>query len=239
MLLWRAGKVRAVGQMETDRGQRLARVLVVDDDRPMRWFCAEALRRAGYAVDVALNGSDALGMLRQRSYDLVLSDVEMPELGGIELYNELERLNSPMKDRFLLMSGKAISKEEFQNRRVNCIMKPFAAADLVRSVGSMVFGVERRDAERRCEPRYKLVEECSMSGHASGARREACTVDVSRNGMRVLYGGEPIEAGARVTVAVGPMGLDSTATVVWSSPARRGEYVSGLRLSGVNRGMCG
>ncbi len=64
--------------------QKLQRVLVVEDDRVNRMTVSRMLERQGIAVDEALNGQEALERLREKAYDLVLMDVQMPVMDGLE-----------------------------------------------------------------------------------------------------------------------------------------------------------
>ena len=61
------------------------RILVVDDDEKVTRLLHANLTQAGYAVQTALNGAEAMRLLMQASFDLVVSDVEMPELDGLAL----------------------------------------------------------------------------------------------------------------------------------------------------------
>jgi len=66
-----------------------ARVLVVDDDAAMGDMLREALEDAGYDVDVAGGGRSAVARVRQGGIDLVVSDVKMPDLDGLDLLREV------------------------------------------------------------------------------------------------------------------------------------------------------
>ena len=67
------------------------RALVVDDSRAIREAMTSMLGREGWIVDVAEDGARALQMTRQLRYDLVVTDLEMPELGGFELIARLRK----------------------------------------------------------------------------------------------------------------------------------------------------
>lgn len=67
-----------------------ARILVVDDEPTILSLVRRVLVRAGYHVDTAVDGHQALELLRQHRYDLLLSDVYMPGLSGMELLARLE-----------------------------------------------------------------------------------------------------------------------------------------------------
>ena len=80
-------------------------ILVVDDEPAVASLLAEALSRDGYKVDMAANGAVALRMLGARDYDLIISDSGMPELGGRELYREIERRDPRLTRRFVFVTG--------------------------------------------------------------------------------------------------------------------------------------
>jgi CheY-like chemotaxis protein len=67
------------------------RALVVDDSRAIREAMTSMLGREGWIVDVAEDGARALQMTRQLRYDLIVTDLEMPELGGFELIQRLRK----------------------------------------------------------------------------------------------------------------------------------------------------
>ena len=68
-----------------------SRLLVVEDDTNVRDFCVRLLRMNGYQVAAAENGRVALTRLREAQYDLIFTDLQMPEMGGIELLHELRQ----------------------------------------------------------------------------------------------------------------------------------------------------
>ena len=61
------------------------RILVIDDETLMREYVEEALVRAGYEVDTAGNGPDGLEALRQASYDVLVTDLKMAPMDGLEV----------------------------------------------------------------------------------------------------------------------------------------------------------
>ncbi len=70
--------------------QKAVNVLVVDDDQSVRSMLSFVLGKDGYQVEEAHSGSDALRKLKGRSYDLVISDIRMPDLNGIELLKKIK-----------------------------------------------------------------------------------------------------------------------------------------------------
>jgi two-component system NtrC family sensor kinase len=90
---------------------RGGKILVVDDEAHVASVLAEMLAVDGHLIDVAQNGALALDRLRQSSYDLVLSDIRMPELDGLGLYQEVRRLHPEMAGRFVFLTGDRLSSE--------------------------------------------------------------------------------------------------------------------------------
>ena len=69
----------------------IKRVLVVDDSLTVREVERKLLESRGYSVDVAVDGMDGWNTLREGSYDLVISDVDMPRMNGIEFVTMIKR----------------------------------------------------------------------------------------------------------------------------------------------------
>ena len=82
-----------------------ARILVVDDEPAIAMLLADVLAADGHEVDVAPDGAVALERLRATAYDLVLSDIEMPRLDGIALYDELALVAPWLRQRILFVTG--------------------------------------------------------------------------------------------------------------------------------------
>ncbi|HEY7435668.1 MAG TPA: response regulator [Methylomirabilota bacterium] len=109
------------------------RILVVDDDAEIRELLTTALVDDGHTVDEACDGSEALVLLEQRTYDLVLSDLHMPRVDGASLYETLRtRHHFPVRfatklPRVIFMTGNAAEHAEFLRGTTDPILeKPFA-----------------------------------------------------------------------------------------------------------------
>jgi PAS domain S-box-containing protein len=94
---------------QADPGDKRASVLIVDDDRGV----AEALARVlaeRHRVTVCTRGAQALERLRTESFDLILCDVMMPEMTGMQLYEELHRRHPELLPRVVFMTGGAFTQ---------------------------------------------------------------------------------------------------------------------------------
>lgn len=115
------------------------RVLVVDDHRQARESMAEILRQAGYAVDCVSSGIEALASLAQASYDVIVTDLQMPGMSGLDLLAHLER--QPHGSQVVVVTAYATvptAVEAMRRGAFDYIEKPFAAAQLEELVGRAV-----------------------------------------------------------------------------------------------------
>jgi CheY-like chemotaxis protein len=84
---------------------RTLRVLVADDQEHMRELMVEALSADGHTVDPAEDGVAALKLLEAQSYDLVVSDLQMPQVDGPKLYEEIRKRKPGAAPHFIFITG--------------------------------------------------------------------------------------------------------------------------------------
>jgi CheY-like chemotaxis protein len=119
------------------RATHRALVLVVDDQPFVAGIIADALAVEGYGVDTAKDGREALEKIAACSYDVILSDLRMPELDGVGLYRELHRQYPSLLRRLAIVSGTTEPAEYatfLETTGVPILSKPFVLADLYRIV---------------------------------------------------------------------------------------------------------
>jgi CheY-like chemotaxis protein len=119
--------------MPGSEAQSGKRILVVDDEAPLASLIAEILSSDGHQVDTAVNGLAALAHIERNDYDLILSDLRMPELDGPGLYRELARRRPELISRIAFVTGSAQSAgmEQFLEKTGAPILyKPFRVEDL-------------------------------------------------------------------------------------------------------------
>src|SRR5262249_40129361 len=85
------------------------RILVVEDEPTVARFIADVLEDDGFAVQVLLDGREALERASQESFDLVICDMKMPGLDGQHFYKSLKRLGDSFVNNFLFVTGDTIS----------------------------------------------------------------------------------------------------------------------------------
>ena len=134
---------RADGTPGGGRGASLAgvHVLIIEDEEGVRRPMARFLARRGAEVEEATDGVDGLRRLRVRAPDVILVDLRMPRMGGIELYAELEQQRPELAARVLFLSGDVSQLAEPGNTpvpRERVLVKPVELAELERRVAAFV-----------------------------------------------------------------------------------------------------
>jgi len=120
--------------MEEAKGRR---VLVVEDEGALAEAMGEALTHAGFTVDVAGDGEDALARVRQGHYDVVICDLKMPRVDGRMLYRAIAAAAPTLARRVIFVTGDvtATDTERFlAESGCTWLVKPVRMADLVRAV---------------------------------------------------------------------------------------------------------
>ena len=125
-------------------GESTKRVLIVDDEEPIRRFAARVLGRAGYETDVAADGAEALGMMEERGpFDLVIADFVMPGMWGDELARRLRNKEPNLKVLYVTAYGDRLCQEVvkgalWQNEAY--LDKPVTIDGLLQAVSQILFG---------------------------------------------------------------------------------------------------
>jgi DNA-binding NtrC family response regulator len=107
------------------------RILIVDDDHAMRLALAESLESCGYDISAAENGSEALNLFGKRKFDLVVTDMKMPEMSGIEVLQGVKKLSPDVPVILITAYGTVnTAVEAMKEGAAEFIMKPFSLDDL-------------------------------------------------------------------------------------------------------------
>ncbi len=111
-----------------------ARILLAEDDGAMRIYLERALHNAGFAVDSVDRGTAALPLLEDNHYDLLLSDIVMPEMDGIELAQRCNEISPETKVMFITGFAAVTLKASREQPQAKVLSKPFHLKDLVLEV---------------------------------------------------------------------------------------------------------
>lgn len=119
----------------------MAKILAVDDSRTMREMVNAILTHMGHEVLLASDGTEALAMARDTPVDLVLTDINMPNMNGISLVSKLRRLESYQDIPILMLTTESADYKKTKSKNMGAngwIQKPFDPASLEKAVKTML-----------------------------------------------------------------------------------------------------
>ena len=116
-----------------------ARILVVDDSKDIAGMLSHLLTAAGYQTAAATNGRSALDLIAVRDFDVIVSDVMMPELDGVGLYRQLAAHHPQYLGRVIFMTaGYDPIADGLLDDPVPVVQKPFSFGDLSREIRAVL-----------------------------------------------------------------------------------------------------
>ncbi len=116
-----------------------AKILLAEDDNDMRRFLVKALQQAGFSVTSFDNGLSAYDQLRVEPFELLLTDIVMPEMDGIELARRATELDPDLKVMFITgFAAVALNPDSNAPKDAKVLSKPFHLKDLVNEVEKLL-----------------------------------------------------------------------------------------------------
>jgi two-component system, cell cycle response regulator CpdR len=123
------------GAGESRGSSTMSKILLAEDDVDMRRFLVKALQNAGFDVISYDNGLSAYQRLREEPFELLLTDIVMPEMDGIELARRATELDPEIKVMFITgFAAVALNPDNAAPRDARILSKPFHLRDLVNEV---------------------------------------------------------------------------------------------------------
>jgi CheY-like chemotaxis protein len=216
-------------------------ILVVEDDDAVSRLLTLALRGFGYSVHLASSGMQAVGIFRREAIDIVLMDVQMPDMDGPETLTALRTIDPSVVCCFMTgHPGDYTTEELLRLGSAGVLEKPFGLEDLrqflLRSVQN-----EKSDRaparDRRAFPRlpantdFKVA--CFLGCLDYGQNLAMGLLDFSESGLRVALK-RPLDIGEEVFLSLdGPClsrPMICGGTVVWIDKEREEDYAAGVSL---------
>ncbi|HVQ09479.1 MAG TPA: response regulator [Allosphingosinicella sp.] len=115
----------------------MLRILLAEDDESMRHYLGRALERSGYRVVAVDNGLAALPLLESEPFDLLLTDIVMPEMDGIELAQKAAEIAPDIRVMFITGFAAVALKAGRKTPDAKVLSKPFHLRDLIAEVERM------------------------------------------------------------------------------------------------------
>ncbi|WP_437989536.1 response regulator [Sorangium sp. So ce145] len=218
-----------------EAAQRGKRVLVIDDEEGMRVTLAASLELEGYEVVEARDGIHALELVRQQAFTLVISDIRMPGLNGVETFRELRRIQPELT--VVLMTAFALERlieEAIAEGVYTVIHKPFSMDHLARIVARAVDSpavLVVDDIPKVADSIVAVLRDAGLSAHAVHDGRAAVQYVIERGiDVCVLDLVMPDQDG--VTTCAQMRGLKKRVTVIAMTGHAVPEMVSAIMSKG-------
>ena len=126
-------------KIPTESKVLLGKILLAEDDNDMRRFLGKALQNAGFNVASFDNGLAAYQRLREEPFELLLTDIVMPEMDGIELARRATELDPDIKVMFITgFAAVALNPDNNAPPQAKILSKPFHLKDLVNEVNRLL-----------------------------------------------------------------------------------------------------
>ena len=117
----------------------MAKIILAEDDDDMRRFLVKALEKAGHQVQSFGEGASAFEEIKQTTFDLLLTDIVMPEMDGIELARRASELDPSLKIMFITgFAAVALHPDSKAPKDAKVLSNPFHLRDLVAVVERMM-----------------------------------------------------------------------------------------------------
>ena len=117
----------------------MARILLAEDDTSMREYLQRALQRVGYEVSAVGCGTEAMPLLESEHFDLLLTDIVMPGMDGIELAKRAADMDGALKIMFITgFAAVALHPSSQAPKQAKVLSKPFHLREIVQEVDRMI-----------------------------------------------------------------------------------------------------
>ena len=156
-------------------------ILVVEDEKKVASFIKKGLEEEGYAVDVAVDGDEGLGMALERVHDLLILDIRLPKMDGLQVLQALRRDN--LTTPVLLLTVRATIEDKVLGLDAGAddyLTKPFAFQELVARVRALL----RRRAE--AEPTVLRVGDLVLDPARRTVTRGGVKIDLTPREFMLL-----------------------------------------------------
>ena len=138
----------------------MSRILIVDDEEGIRWALMNSLRHEGYEVREAADAAAALERLNETEFDVVLTDISMPNVTGVELLRRI-RTAAPLV-QVVMMTGQPTiesASESLRTGALDYLLKPVTLQDLLRVVANAVKVKTLHTGKRQLEAANRTYQE--------------------------------------------------------------------------------
>ena len=142
-------------------------LLIVDDNELNRDMLARRLERKGYEVELAASAQELMKRIKEEKFDLVLLDIEMPEVSGLEALQEIRRLYSPIELPVIMVTARSQSEDVVTALSMGAndyLTKPVDFAVALARIGTQLSHKRAQEGLKESEERYALAARGANDG---------------------------------------------------------------------------
>lgn len=168
-------------------------ILLIDDDKNLNKVIQYQLQQQGYNVDTAVNGTDGLRLFRRNTYDIIICDIQMPDISGIEVLQEVRKQNNQVI--FLIITAYGSVENAVEACRLGAddyLTKPFGKEQLLFTLEKALrfrdLQQENVDLRSQLNSKFKISNMVAKSGKMKHVLR--LTQKVAQSNVTVLILGE-------------------------------------------------
>lgn len=211
------------------------KILVIDDDLLVVKSIERYLRSRGYTIETAQSGKEALGRIEKLNFDLIISDIRMPEMDGIETLKRIResglRYNKESTPAIIITGyagGDEVYRKAGELGIVECIYKPFELEEFIDVIRKTL---ELPPRYKRTQPRIEVAFPVDVRARDSQSNNitklSGKTVDLSENGIGLILDSLlPTFSEVDISINISPryMPFQIEALIVWSKPVFKDGY---------------
>lgn len=195
-----------------DKGDTAPRILIVEDEKVTRNALHQFLESEGHTVDCAQTGTEALKLLEKGKYNLVITDLHMPGMSGLELVKTTRSIDQ--NTRFIIITGSLDARHSIQALRMGVhdyILKPFDFGEISRSVSRALI-VDRR---KKLRQEYHNVLERKIFN--LNERFRLLFFDAVQSLVNAIEAKDPYSSGHSIRVTIFSMDIASRAGLAYET----------------------
>jgi len=148
-----------------------SRLLIVDDNEMNRDMLARRLTRNGYLIDIAENAKELMSHIKRNRVDLVLLDIEMPDVSGLDALKTLRETFTPVQLPIIMVTAKTQSEDIVKALNLGAndyLTKPVDLPVALARIGTQLSHKKAQEALRESEERYALAARGPMMDFGIG-----------------------------------------------------------------------
>jgi two-component system, NtrC family, response regulator PilR len=141
-----------------------SKIMVVDDEPGIRELLFEALSEKGFDVTSAKDGRESLRFLKKNKFDLLITDINMPHLNGIELLKKMK--TAGRKEKIVIMTGSALDETAVSKDIPHIyfqLRKPFKMNELLQAVSATLKAKKKAERTIKVKETSKKEKKCYLS----------------------------------------------------------------------------